>query len=468
MQRPRVLKGQSLIEIMLAITVFLFGVVTIGVLYLDANVSQRKSLERAKANALAEEGIEAIRSMRDRSFDSVATGTHGLLISGGRWTFSGSSDAQEGYTRTLLVSAPDSNTLYVTSTVSWLFSPTRTETVVSTAVITNWRRVSPATWADPEIVSSSTLTNIAANAVDVYGDYLYVTTPLNAAGTELQIFDISNPISPVYRGGTETGMNLFVLDAYDNRVYIAGDSKPAETKIIDVSNPTNPYEIGSIKMTANEEMNAVFASGTIVHLGRDEVGNQATYFIYDTTNAASPQELGSINTGDDIYAIAVKNGATPYSFIGSENSSKELQIVNVADPSTMSVVGSVNLNEELRTVAVSGTLAFGGTEQNSDQPEFFVFSVSDPAHPSVIGSFEINANVNKVRVFNNLVFLATASSTAEFITLDVTNPTIPLIYGTFNLAGTATDISLSQSGLYAYVSTQSATAGLYILQVGTK
>ncbi len=453
---------------MLAITVFLFGVVTIGVLYLDANVSQRKSLERTKANAIAEEGIEAVRSMRDRSFDAVATGTHGLLISGGRWTFSSTSDTQDGYTRTLLVSAPDANTRYVTSTVSWLFSPSRTETVVSTAVLTNWRRVSPATWADPEIVSSSTLTGIAANAVDVDGNYLYVTTPLNAAGTELQIFDITNPISPVYQGGTETGMNLFVLDALVNRVYIAGDSKPAETKIIDVSSPTNPTEIGSIKMTANETVNAVFASGTIVHLGRDKAGNQATYFIFDASNAASPQELGSLNTGDDVLNIAVKNGATPYSFLGTENSSKEFQIVNVSDPPNMGVAGFVNLNEELKTVAVSGTLAFGGTEKNDGQPEFFVFNVSDPEHPSIIGSFEINANVNKVRVFNNLVFLATASSTAEFITLDVTNPANPVIYGTFDLDGTATDIALSQSGLYAYVSTQSATAGLYILQVGTK
>lgn len=453
---------------MLAIAVFLFGVVTIGVLFLDANVSQRKSLERAKANALAEEGIEAVRSIRDFSFDLVTTGTHGLLISGGRWTFSGTGDSQEGYTRTLLVSAPDSNTRYVTSTVSWLFSPTRTETVVSTAVITNWRRVSPATWADPEIVSSSTLTNIAANAVDVDGNYLYVTTPLNAAGTELQIFDISNPINPIYQGGTETGMNLFVLDALGNRVYIAGDSNPAETKIIDVSNPLSPYEIGSIKLTANEDVNAVFASGTVVHLGRDEVGNQATYFIYETSNPASPQELGSLNTGDDVSAVVVRNGAVPYSFIASENNSQEFQIVNVSDPPSMGVAGFVNMNEELRTVAVSGTLAFGGTEAEGGQPEFFVFNVSDPAHPSVLGSFEINANVNKARVFNNLVFLATASSTAEFITLDVTNPANPVIYGFFNLAGTATDVALSQNGQYAYVSTQSASAGLYILQVGTK
>ncbi|MBU0540578.1 hypothetical protein KKF59_02520, partial [Patescibacteria group bacterium] len=95
-------------------------------------------------------------------------------------------------------------------------------------------------------------------------------------------------------------------------------------------------------------------------------------------------------------------------------------------------------------------------------------NISDPAHPSTLGTFEINADVNRVRVLNNLVFLATASSTAEFITLDVTDPVNPVVYGTFNLAATATDIALSQSGFYAYVSTQSAIAGLYILQVGTK
>lgn len=468
MRKITLAKGQSLLEILLAITIFSFGIVTLGVLYIDANVTQRKSLERTKAMALAEEGLEAVRSIRDRAFAQVATGTHGLALSGGQWIFSGTSDTQDGFTRTLLISALDDYTRFVTSTVSWLFSPTRSESVVSKAIITDWRRVTPATWENPEEVSSSTLTNIAANAVDVEGNYLYVTTPLNTTGTELQIFDISNPINPVYRGGMETGMNLFVLDAIGNRVYIAGDSKPAETKIIDVSNPTNPYEIGSIKMTANEKVNAVFASGTIIHLGRDKVGNQATYFIYETSNPASPQELGSLNMGDDVHGLGVKKGPAPYAFLATENSSQEFQIVNVANPATMGVVGFVNLNNELETVAVSGTLAFGGTEKSDGQPEFFVFNVSNPAYPSTLGTFEVNADVNRVRVLNNLVFLATASSTAEFITLDVTNPAAPVRFGSFDLAGAAMDIALSQSGIYAYVSTQSASAGLYILQVGTK
>ena len=468
MRRITLAKGQSLLEILLAITIFAFGIVTLGVLYIDANVTQRKSLERTKAMALAEEGIEAARSIRDRAFVQVTTGTHGLALSAGQWVLSGTSDTQDVFTRNLLISAIDDYTRIVTSTVSWMFSPTQQENVVSTAIITDWRRITPATWENPEEVSSSTLTGIAANAVDVDGDYMYVTTPLNAAGTELQIFDISNPINPVYKGGTETGMNLFVLDAYGDRVYIAGDSTPAETKIIDVSNPTNPYQIGSIKMTANETVNAVVASGTLIHLGRDSVGNQATYFIYEASNPASSQLLGSLNMGGDVNSIAVKNGATQYGFLGTDNSSKEFQIVNVSNPPGMGVAGSVNLNEELKTVAVSGTLAFGGTDQNGGQPEFFVFNISDPAHPSTLGTFEINADVNRVRVLNNLVFLATASSTAEFITLDVTDPVNPVVYGTFNLAATATDIALSQSGFYAYVSTQSAIAGLYILQVGTK
>jgi hypothetical protein len=76
--------------------------------------------------------------------------------------------------------------------------------------------------------------------------------------------------------------------------------------------------------------------------------------------------------------------------------------------------------------------------------------------------------VNRVRVLNNLIFLATASSTKELIILNVTNPTVPIVYGYYDLAGEATDVALSADGAYAYVSTVSATAGLYILQVGTR
>ncbi|MBU1958051.1 hypothetical protein KJ680_06565 [bacterium] len=80
-----------MLEILLAITIFAFGIVTLGVLYIDANVTQRKSLERTKAMALAEEGIEAARSIRDRAFVQVTTGTHGLALSAGQWVLSGTS-----------------------------------------------------------------------------------------------------------------------------------------------------------------------------------------------------------------------------------------------------------------------------------------------------------------------------------------------------------------------------------------
>ncbi|MBI4138533.1 hypothetical protein HY479_00075 [Candidatus Uhrbacteria bacterium] len=463
----RVRSGQSLVEILLAITVFLFGVVTLGVLYLDATATHRKGVDRGKGVAYALEGLEAVRSIRDRSFASLATGTHGLLLLNNQWTLSGTSDTQDAFTRTVQISGPDGDTKYVTSTVTWAFSPTITDSVTFTTRITNWRKVTPTTWASPDVVSSSTLTNISANAVDVEGTTLFVTTPNNAQGTEFRVYDVTNPVSPSYLGGLETGTHLFVLDAVGSRGYLASDNNPDEVKVIDVSNPASPSELGSMKLTANENVNGVFASGTIVHLVRDEIGQQATYYIYDATNGASPTLLGSMNTGDDTYDVAVRNGNPPYAFIAGEDHQQEFQIVNVADPATMGVVGSLNLQEELLAVAVSGTWAFGGMEAVGGQPEFYLFNVSDPANPSVLGTFEVNADVNRIAVWGNLVFLATASSTKEFIVLNVTNPANPTLYGSYDLVGEATDVALSVDGTYAYVSTASSTAGLYILKTGT-
>lgn len=95
--------------------------------------------QRARAAYLAEEGIEAVRNMRDEAFTNVVDGTHGLAIFGNQWVFSGSSDTTDIFTRVITVSPVDAKRKQVTATITWQETPQRNGSVALTTYLTNWR-----------------------------------------------------------------------------------------------------------------------------------------------------------------------------------------------------------------------------------------------------------------------------------------------------------------------------------------
>ncbi|MBI4458201.1 hypothetical protein HY633_04520 [Candidatus Uhrbacteria bacterium] len=132
--------GQSLLEVVIALALFTVGVATVGLTLVDADVSSRQGVERTQATLLAREGLEAARSIRDADFDNLTAGSHGLALSAGRWTFSGASDVQDQFTRTVAVADLDIDAKRITSTVSWQFTAARPNSVVLTDDLTDWNQ----------------------------------------------------------------------------------------------------------------------------------------------------------------------------------------------------------------------------------------------------------------------------------------------------------------------------------------
>lgn len=132
--------GQSLVELLVAIGVFVVGTVLLGLLALDANIASRQGLERTQAVLLAKEGLEAVRSLRDGDFDTISAGTHGLALSANKWTLSGTFDAQDQFSRSVTISDIDIDAKKVVSTVTWQFSGSRQNSVTLTDYLTDWNQ----------------------------------------------------------------------------------------------------------------------------------------------------------------------------------------------------------------------------------------------------------------------------------------------------------------------------------------
>ncbi len=129
-------KGTLLIEVLLAITILGLIVTSIIGATIYGRNSTMVSGQRARAVFLAEEGIEAVRNIRDNNFSLLVDGTHGLTISGNQWVFSGSQDVNDIFTRRIIISTFGTQRKMIVSEVETDGQP---GLVAITTLLTNWR-----------------------------------------------------------------------------------------------------------------------------------------------------------------------------------------------------------------------------------------------------------------------------------------------------------------------------------------
>ncbi len=129
-----------MVELVLASAVMLILMTSsAGIMSLTERMAEESS-RQAQAVSIAEEGIQAVISIGDRSWTDMAVGTHGLAIqsSPAMWVFQGVSDANGDFTRTVTVSQVDTDTRKITVTVTWHPQSTRTAAVSEQILLTDW------------------------------------------------------------------------------------------------------------------------------------------------------------------------------------------------------------------------------------------------------------------------------------------------------------------------------------------
>lgn len=137
--------GQSLIELLIAMVIFVLVVSAITFLILGVYLTDRAARERTKAIFLAREGMEAATSIRDNNWNNLSAGSHGLAISGNNWTFQGteqdvSGQLREGI-RKIIIENIDSDRKKITSQVTWKLTEARIQDVSLITYLTNWAQI---------------------------------------------------------------------------------------------------------------------------------------------------------------------------------------------------------------------------------------------------------------------------------------------------------------------------------------
>lgn len=143
-----------MIEILVAIAILV--IVSASLLGLISFSLGAASLTKqtTKANALAQEAMEATRTIRDRNWSEITNGQYGITNVGGYWDFDGVENTINGFTRTVLIEdvrrdandnivesggISDPNTKKATVTVSWQ-ERGRTHQIELVTYFTDWQQ----------------------------------------------------------------------------------------------------------------------------------------------------------------------------------------------------------------------------------------------------------------------------------------------------------------------------------------
>jgi type II secretory pathway pseudopilin PulG len=132
--------GFTILEPLLSLA--LFGVIVVLIIeaLLYGQNNEIVTVIESKSLYLGEEGLEAIREIRDQDFATINDGSYGLSMATGSWSLTPGSDIIENiYTRTITIQTVDVGKKEITANVSWTDGEGRSGSVSLDTYLTNWK-----------------------------------------------------------------------------------------------------------------------------------------------------------------------------------------------------------------------------------------------------------------------------------------------------------------------------------------
>jgi len=152
-------QGFSLVEIIVAVALFMIIVGGLAVLAIGGPMTSLKNQKRTQVNVFLTQSWEAVNSIRNQNWANLVNGVHGLSSSSGLWTFSASSDSYQGIIRQITVAdvnrdnggsivssggTIDPDTKKITIDLKWSPTADVSQNLTVSSYLTNY--VAPALW----------------------------------------------------------------------------------------------------------------------------------------------------------------------------------------------------------------------------------------------------------------------------------------------------------------------------------
>ncbi len=287
------LQAFLLVEILLSVSLFVVLLSAFAGVFYYGIESSHVSGNRARAVMYAEEGQEALRSIKNASFTNLSAGTYGLTYASGTWSLIPGQDTKDGYTRVVTIVDSGQNRKDTSVTVTWQQTPARTGSVTLAGRVTNWKTIiNPGVGITVNKIIINRGLTLSAND---FAPYKVGTTTVTLAS------------STVFSPGTY--LVTEVTDPRYNQTF-SGDCNASGQITV---NATGSALVCTI--TNEEKQSYVTLSKTVINHGGTKTASDFTpYKVGSTTvvlNALTPVNSGTYSiteTGASGYTLSFSGG----------------------------------------------------------------------------------------------------------------------------------------------------------------
>lgn len=440
----RKLKSFSLVEVILAISIFviisIFSIETI----LYSMTSHRLAEEYAQAEFYAQEGIEASRSIRNQNWSNITSGTFGLTKTNGFWQFQSNPETLGKFTRIIKIDPVnrignqivenggtiDPYTYKITSIISWNFSPLRQNTIEKITYLTYFKKPIIGNWS---IIAKQSGINLPGNqqGIKVIANANYAFVITNATTNNFYVINISNLNSPVIVATLTLPATLKNITFDGNYVYVSSTNDNQEMTIVNVTNPNNPTIVSYFNAPGVNDGLGIAYFNNFVFLGRTLNTSQNELLKINVANRSSPSLVASLNTDSNINEIV----SVPSYLFATSNKTSTRSIISIHQDN-FNILHSLNSSLNLSYTTIIGNLQniYVGTSNRF----ITIINSSNPQQLQLITNFSLSSSsiiVNDIDINNNnnLLFIGTNDTANEFKVVNVSNKSSPSILGQFNL-----------------------------------
>jgi hypothetical protein len=464
-------RGSLLLDALLSVAIF--GVI-VGAFSSGITGGQQGTVRggnRTRATYLAEEGLEAVRSIRDAEdgFDVIAARTKndddGVQLSGSNWTIVDAPTTIDTiFTRKVVFSdgpggPSDNDGRKVTSTVSWIENPGNLSmSVVLETYLTNWHAIPDPPvpdWSQPFLAANLAYANESFEKVVVVGNYAYVVGSVTSQPGFYK-FDLTNLAAPpdtaIVNSGTSRAYDITISGNY---AYVATSDTSAanpKIKILDITQADIVCCAATVSVPGIGALRGITIAGSKLYTvqGGDAAANE--FMRYQMNTPTSLVADGGFN--DDtrsMYDVTIKGN---YAYVAEDENPGETAVFDISQYPNPTLVGGIDIPSggayPAYAIAQSTNGIFLGTDDGAGWQLYGFDIIADPllTNPPADSSLDIGGfSTSCETIFDiavsdaaKLAFLATNKRTVTcglgqvrhyFQIANIANPNnIPaLVYG---------------------------------------
>ena len=352
-------QGFLLVEILLASSLFVLFVTAFAGSFYYGLQSSVLAGDRAQAIMLAEEGQEAVRSMKNVNFANIADGTHGLVYSNNAWSFTGTEDISGPFTRKVTITTVDSNRKNIKTTISWQQIPGRDGEISTEGRLTNWKTVF--NLGQGLMVNKIVINHGLSKTSADFAPYKVGTTTVQLATS------------------TKFGAGTYTVSETVNSNYIqtfSGDCN-ASGQVTLLASSSKLCTI-----TNEEKLSYIYATSTVINHGGTKVASDfAPYKVGSTTITIGATT--TINSGSYFITAGSSTGYTT-TFSGGCFTDGSITLISGDSKTCMLTTEQVSGGSGGGSTSLSGLIIYG---DGTTVPKFRAYNVTDDTFSAETGTF---------------------------------------------------------------------------------